>query len=137
MSLTVLAASTIVELAFNEIIKAGAGEVAKRSVGGVVDLSNRLRSKIQAKFKSNAQAEAALTEVEQQRNLVALEKVSEHLDVEMQKDSVFASEIREMAQQIINYQNQTHTALKQQNNNYGRDQNIINQPQGNLKIGGS
>ncbi|MBE9014309.1 hypothetical protein IQ250_29390 [Pseudanabaenaceae cyanobacterium LEGE 13415] len=136
MSLTALAASTIAELAFNEIIKAGAGEVAKKSVGGVIDLSNRLRTKIQTRFKDNAQAEAALTEVEQ-KNLASLEKVIEHLDVEMQKDSAFASEIRQMAQQIINYQNQTQTALKQQNNNYGRDQNIINQPQGNIKIGGS
>jgi len=27
--------------------------------------------------------------------------------------------------------------MTQQNNNYGRDQNIINQPQGNIRIGGS
>lgn len=136
MFLSALTATTIAELAFNEIIKVGVGEVVKMSVGGIVDLSNRLRTKIQAKFKNNAQAEAALTEVEQQRNLVALEKVIEHLNIEMQQDRAFASEIREMAQQIINYHNQTNTALKQQNNNYGRDQNIINQPQGNLKVGG-
>lgn len=136
MSLTVLAASTIAELAFSEIIKAGAGEVAKKSVGRVIDLSNRLRTKIHTKFKNNAQAETAFIEVEQ-KNLASLEKVIEHLDAEMQKDSAFASEIRQIAQHIVNYQNETHTALKQQNNNYGRDQNIINQPQGNIKIGGS
>lgn len=137
MSLTTLAASTIAELAFSEFIKTGAGEVAKKSVGEAVSLLSRLRDIIRTNFKANPQAETALIEVEQQRNLASLEKVTKYLDIEMRKDKAFAAEIRQIAQQIINCQNQSSTTLKQQNNNYGRDQNIVNQPQGNIKVGGS
>ncbi len=134
MSLTALATGTIVQLAFNELVKAGAGEVAKRSVGEAIDLSSRLRKKILERFTGNTQAKAALVEIEKEENLDA---VTRYLDAEMQKDSAFATEVRQLAQQIINSQNQSQTTLKQQNNNYGRDQNIINQPQGNIRIGGS
>ncbi|MBW4443554.1 MAG: hypothetical protein KME10_20425 [Plectolyngbya sp. WJT66-NPBG17] len=137
MSLTALTTIEIIKLAFSEFIKAGAGELAKKSVGGVIDLSNCLREKIWTKFRGNLQAEVALAEIERQGNLASLKEVAKHLDAEMQKDDAFAAEIRQIAQQIINYQNQSLTTLKQQNNNYGRDQNIINQPQGNIKIGGS
>lgn len=137
MSLTALAAGTIAQLAFSEFVKAGAGELAKKSVGGAIDLSNRLRKKIGERFTGNPQAEAALVEIEKEGNLASWDKVTRYLDAEMQRDIAFATEVRQLAQQIINYRNQSLTTLKQQNNNYGRDQNIINQPQGNIKIGGS
>jgi hypothetical protein len=137
MSLTALAAGTIAQLAFSEFVKAGAGELAKNSVGGAIDLSNRLRKKIWERFTGNPQAEAALVEIEKEGNLASLDEATRYLNAEMQRDIAFATEIRQLAQQIINYRNQSLTTLKQQNNNYGRDQNIINQPQGNIKIGGS
>jgi cytochrome c551/c552 len=135
--LATLAAGTVAKLAFDEFVKAGAGEAAKRSVGGAIELVKNLRDKIKAKFAGNDRAEAALAEVEQQGSEAALQKVSKYLDLEMDEDETFATEIRQIAQQIINIQNQNTTTLNQQNLNYGRDQNIINQPQGDIRIGGS
>ncbi len=63
---TAIAASTIAGLAFNEFIKSGAGEIAKKSVGGAIDLVKNLRDKIRTKFQGNGRAETALAEVEQQ-----------------------------------------------------------------------
>ncbi len=135
--LATLAAGAIAKLAFDEFVKSSAGEAAKRSVSGAIELVKNLRGKIKAKFAGNDRAAAALAEVEQQGSEAALQKVSKYLDLEMDEDKTFATEIRQMAQQIINIQNQNTTTLNQQNLNYGRDQNIINQPQGDIKIGGS
>lgn len=135
--LATLAAGTIAKLAFDEFVKSGAGEAAKRSVTGAIELVKNLQGKIKARFARNDRAEAALVEVEQQGSEAALQKVSKYLDLEMDEDETFATEIRQMAQQIINIQNQNTTTLNQQNLNYGRDQNIINQPQGDIRIGGS
>ena len=55
--------------------------------------------------------------------------------MEMYEDDEFAGEVQQLAQQIINLtQNQTQT---QNNVNQGRDQFIVNQPTGDLKLGGS
>ncbi len=137
--LATLTAGTIAQLAFSEFVKSGAGEVAKKSLGGAIDLAKHLRSKIAAKFKGNSQAEVALSEVEEDGNSADLERVIKYLDVEMKKDDAFATELQQVAQQIINYKNQNQDTklLKQQNINHGRDQNIINQPQGDIRIGGS
>jgi len=131
--------TTIAQLAFNEFIKSGAGELAKKALGGTLDLANQLRIKIEAKFKGNSKAEADLAELKNQGSMVSLEKVIENLEVEMGKDKVFATELQQLSQQINNYQNRNTETFKQQNNNYGRDLNVnnVNQPQGNIKIGGS
>jgi hypothetical protein len=52
-----LAAGIIAKLVFDEFVKAGAGEAAKRSVGGAVELVKNLRGKIKAKFAGNDRAE--------------------------------------------------------------------------------
>lgn len=131
-----LAAGIIAKLVFDEFMKAGAGEAAKRSVGGAIELVKNLRGKIKAKFAGNNRAEAALAEVEQQGSEAALQKVSKYLDLEMDEDETFATEIRQMAQQIINIQNQTIEGSRTYNN-YGRDQINIEKIEGNPKIGGS
>jgi len=135
--LATLTAGAIAQLAFSEFVKSGAGEVAKKSLGGAIEIANHLRSKIAMKFKGNSQAEAALEEVERYRKLDSLEEVIKYLDIEMKKDKAFATELQQVAQQIVNYQSQNATLLRQQNINHGRDQNIINQPQGDIRIGGS
>ena len=61
---TTLAASTIAGIAFNEFIKSGAGELAKKSLSGTIDLIKNLRGKIRTKFQGNGRAETALAEVE-------------------------------------------------------------------------
>ena len=130
-----IAAGKLVELAFNEFVKSGAGEIAKKTVGGAIDLVKNLRDKIKAKFQGNERAEKALAEVEQQGNSAALDKVTKHLDLELDEDEAFATEVRQIAQQIINIQNQNNSSREY--NNYGRDQINIENIQGNQKIGGS
>jgi ElaB/YqjD/DUF883 family membrane-anchored ribosome-binding protein len=130
-------ASAIAQLAFNEFIKSGAGELAKKSLSGAIDQVKQLRDRIRGKLQGNDRAITALSEVEQQGTEAAIEKAAKYLDLEMTEDPAFATEVRQLAQQIVNIQNQTNTSLNQQNINYGRDQNVINQPTGDIKIGGS
>ena len=132
--ITAIAAAEIVKIAFQEFAKAGAVELAKKSVGGAIDLIKNLRDKIKAKFQGNERVEKALTEVEQ-GNSEALGKVVKYLDIELDKDEVFAKEVRQIAQQIINIQNQNNSSREY--NNYGRDQINIENIQGNPRIGGS
>ncbi|NJO78782.1 MAG: hypothetical protein HC827_09790 [Cyanobacteria bacterium RM1_2_2] len=132
-----LAAGIIAKLVFDEFVKAGTGEAAKRSVGGAIELVKNLRGKIKAKFQGDAKAEKAIQAIETDGSQPALAKLETYLEDAMDEDKTFATEIRQMAQQIINIQNQNTTTLNQQNLNYGRDQNIINQPQGDIRIGGS
>lgn len=131
---TTLVAGTIAGLAFNEFIKSGAGELAKKSVGGAIDLVKNLRDRIQTKFRGNERAETALAEVEQQGTQAALEKVTKYLDIEMMESEAFATEVRQIAQQIINIQNQNISSREY--NNDGRDQFIVENMQGNQKLGG-
>jgi hypothetical protein len=132
--ITAIAAAEIVKIAFQEFAKSGAGELAKKSVGGAIDLIKNLRDKIKAKFQGNERVEKALAEVEQ-GNSEALGKMTKYLDIELDEDEVFAKEVRQIAQQIINIQNQNNSSREY--NNYGRDQINIENIQGNPRIGGS
>lgn len=135
--LSTITAGVIAHLAFDEFIKSGAGELAKKSIGGLINLVGNLRSKIKRRLEGNNRAKAALIDIEKRGNKLSFEKIVKYLDLEMLEDNEFAIEIRQTAQQIINYQKQNMSNLNQKNINYGRDQNIINQPQGNIRIGGS
>jgi hypothetical protein len=132
-----IAAGAIAKIAFDEFVKSGAGEVAKKTVGGAVELVKALRDRIKAKFQGNERATAALAEVERDGSEAALEKVGKYLDLEMDEEQGFADEVRQMAQQIINIQNQSTTQIGQQNINQGRDQFIINQLGNIERLGGS
>ena len=57
--ITAIAAAKIVEFAFQEFAKSGAGELAKKSVGGAINLIKNLRDKIKAKFQGNERVEKA------------------------------------------------------------------------------
>jgi len=133
--LATLTTAAIAQLAFNEFIKSGSGELAKKSLGGAIGLVKDLRERIRTKFQGNGRAETALAEVEQEGNQAALEKVTKYLDVEMMEDEAFATQVRQIAQQIINIQNQNVSTREY--NNYGRDQFNIENMQGNQKLGGS
>lgn len=134
---TAITAGAIAQLAFNEFIKSSAGEAAKKLTGEALAKANELRQLIWAKLRGSDRAETALAEVEKEGTPAALDKVTKLLDVEMALEPEFANQVRQVAQQIINIQNQNTTTLSQQNINYGRDQNVINQPQGDIRIGGS
>lgn len=130
-----LTASVIAKIALDEFAKAGGGELAKKAVSGAVDLAKSLRDKISAKFRGNPKAEVALAEAEQQRTPEAIAKVGKYLDLEMDDDPSFANEVRQIAQQIINIQNQNLSTRTY--TNQGRDQINIENMQGNQKLGGS
>lgn len=130
-----IAASAIAKLAFDEFVKTGAGEAAKTTVAGAAELVKGLRDKIRTKFHGNERALRAVVEVEQ-GDSTALERVGKYLDLEMEEEPDFRQEIRKIAREVINIQNRIPKALQQQNNNYGRDQFIINQPQSDIRIGG-
>lgn len=132
---TTLAAGVIAKIALDEFAKAGAGELAKKAAGGAIDLVKALRDKISAKFSGNPKAEAALVEAEQQGTPEAITKVGKYLDLELDDDPEFASAIQQMAQQIINIQNQSVSTRTY--TNQGRDQINIETIQGNPTIGGS
>ena len=132
---TTLAAGAIAKIALDEFAKAGAGELAKKAAGGAIDLVKALRGKISAKFKGNPKAETALVDAEQQGTPEAIAKVGKYLDLELDDDPEFASEVRQIAQQIINIQNQNISTRTY--TNQGRDQINIENIQGNQKFGGS
>lgn len=135
VSPAIVAVSAIAQVAFNEFVKAGAGEAAKKSVGGAVELVKELRNKIRAKFQGDKRAETAIAQVEQDGSQEALKKLEVYLDDAMIEDPTFASDIRQIAQQIINIQGQSVSSRVY--NNYGRDQINIENIQGNPKFGGS
>ena len=132
---TALTTGAILNLAFQEFTKAGASELAKKSLGGAVDLAKTLREKIRTKFKDNAKAETAFANVETNCSPIALTKLEVYLDDAMADDEAFALELRGIAQHIFNIHSQG--ILNRNYNNNGRDQINIETIQGNPKIGGS
>jgi hypothetical protein len=132
-----LTAGAIAQLAFGEFVKSGAGELAKKSIGETISIAKKLRDGITERFKNNEQATIALEKIQKQGDPKALRDLVQYLDIELKADNKFATDLTQIASQIENNQNQTAVTLKQQNINHGRDQNIINQPQGNISIGGS
>jgi hypothetical protein len=132
-----IAAGAIAKLAFDEFVKAGAGEVAKKTVGGAVELVKALRDRIRAKFQGNERAMAALAEVERDGSEAALEKVGKYLDLEMDEEQGFADEVRQIAHQIINIQNQSDIQIERQYINQGRDQINIERVDKIERLGGT
>jgi hypothetical protein len=135
---TTIAVGAILKLAFEEFVKSGAGEIAKKTVGGAIELGKELRGKIAAKFQGNAKAEAAISAVEKDCSSAALTKLEVYLDDAMADDAVFATELRQVAQQIINIQNQTTEGDRTYNQKAGRDiLNVEVIQGGSNKFGGS
>lgn len=130
---TAIAVGTIAKLAFDKAVEAGAGELGKSAVNAAGNLIQALRDKIKAKFQGNQRAETAIALLEKEEDPAALQKLEVYLDDEMQSDPQFATEIKQMAEQIINIQNQ-NASFNQQFNNYGRDLNVFNNPQGDINI---
>lgn len=133
-----LTGAAIAKLAFDEFIKSGAGEVAKKAVGGAIE---QLRSAIKARFAAkNAKAETAIATIESaadtttEQKTAALNKLSVYLDDEMD-DAPFAQTLQQLAQQVIHIQDQSTS--NREYNNYGRDQINIDNITGNPRIGGS
>jgi cytochrome c551/c552 len=121
-----ITAGAIATLLVTELAKSSAGEAGKKLVGD-------LWGAIAKRFKGNAAAEETLAIVKAEPSAETARDLETFLRREM-KDGAFAAEIGQLAQQIINLdQSQT----QQNNTNYGRDLIVINQPSGDLRIGGS
>jgi hypothetical protein len=119
----------IVGLAAQKFAEGAAGKSAEKLV-------ERLWDAIVTRFKGDKRAETALKTVETTKGSQdSLETLTTYVKEEMKADQMFADDVQQLAQQIVNIQNQSQS--QQNNANYGRDQIIINQPTGDLKIGGS
>ena len=132
-----VAAAEILKLAFNEFIKTSAGETAKKLTGEALTKTGELRQKIVSWFqnKQDVKAEKAIVAIQEQGSLEALNKLTTYLDDEMEAEPVFAQDLQQAAQQIVNIQAQS--AFNREYNNYGRDMINIEHIQGNPRIGGS
>jgi len=101
----VLTGAAIAKLAFDEFVKSGAGEVAKKAVGGAStagrEAFEQLQSAIRKRFAGNKKAEEAIVKIEQERSPEALNKLSVYLDDEMD-DPQFKQTLQQLAQQVIN-----------------------------------
>jgi len=131
---TTIAVGTITKLAFDELVKAGAGEVGKKAFGETVELVKSLAGKIRQKFQGNERATGAIAELERSGTEESLKKVTKHLDLEMDEDPSFTAEIQQMAKQIINIQTQQDN--RQTIQNAGRDIINIDTLGDNARIGG-
>ena len=132
-----VAAAEILKLAFNEFVKTSAGETAKKLTGEALAKAGELRQKIVSWFqnKQDVKAEKAIVAIQEQGSLEALNKLVTYLDDEMEAEPVFAQDLQQSAQQIINIQSQS--SFDRQYNNYGRDMINIEHIQGDPRIGGS
>lgn len=132
-----VAAAEILKLAFNEFIKTSAGETAKKLTGEALMKAGELRQKIVSWFqnKQDVKAEKAIIAIQEQGSLEALNKLTTYLDDEMEAKPVFAQDLQQSAQQIVNIQSQSTS--NRQYNNYGRDMINIEHIQGNPRMGGS
>ena len=91
-----LAAAKIAEIAFGKLVETAVGKGIEASV----EKLKPLRDKIWHKLRGNAEAQAALAEVQQNPSPANLERVAKFLDAAMIEDTPFADEIRTLAQQI-------------------------------------
>ena len=120
----------IVGLAAQKFAEGAAGKSAEKLV-------EKLWDTIVSRFSGRKKTEENLATIAAAKgqDAGAIGKVATVLDGEFVEDEDFAASLKELAQQIVTIQHQSQS--QQNNNNYGRDQIVINQPTGNLKVGGS
>ncbi|MBD1846936.1 hypothetical protein H6F89_26720 [Cyanobacteria bacterium FACHB-63] len=121
-------AAGLATLAFGEFVKAGMGEIAKKTIESI----EPLRSVIKQRFAGKKKAEEAIAKIENEGSTEALNKLSVYLEDEMD-DMQFAQSLQQLASQITNVQN----TADRQYINQGRDQINIENITGNPRVGGS
>jgi hypothetical protein len=95
----ILTASAIATLAFQEFIKNGAGELAKKFTEEAITKIEQLRQLIWDNLRSNPDAKTALSNVEQGQ-AEDLADIGTYLKAVMGKDAEFASQVQAIAQEI-------------------------------------
>jgi hypothetical protein len=111
---TALTASAIVSLAFQEFIKSGAGELAKKFTAEAVARMNDLRELIWQKLQGNPDAVAAIEQAKSGSEEV-LSELATDLKRAMDKDPDFASKIQAIAQEIHAGKLQDNSSMVQNN----------------------
>jgi hypothetical protein len=98
--LAAITASTIATLAFQKFIESAAGELAKKFTADAIAKMDELRKKIWDKMQGRSpKLDEALVNLEK-GDRAALETVTKNLDVVMDEEGEFATEIRLLAKEI-------------------------------------
>jgi len=114
---TTLTASAIATLAFQEFIKSGAGELAKKFTGEAIARMKDLRDLIWNKLRGNPDAESALTNVVEQHSEEDIADVATYLKAAMKNDPQFATQVQAIAQEIHAGKLQDNSSMTQNNYN--------------------
>lgn len=106
-----LTTSVIVNLAFQKFLESGAGELGKKFTTDAIAAMDTLRKKLWQRLTGKSEKlDKALSQAEE-GDRGALDTIAKNLDVVMDDDESFATEIKTLAQQIqagkINENSQT------------------------------
>jgi hypothetical protein len=96
---TAMTAGAIASLAFQEFVKSGAGELAKRFTGEAIAKMDDLRELIWRKLSGNSNAKDALEEAKNGSEEALADLVTD-LRRAMKDDPSFASQVQAIAQEI-------------------------------------
>lgn len=112
-----ITAGAIATIMLSKFAEAGASEAAKKLIEG-------LWAAVAARFKGRKKAEAALAELEaaQGKAPEAEANLVRVLDGEMFEDDVFAGQVQQLAQQIVQIQNQSQSQKTVTMNQTNQDQ---------------
>jgi hypothetical protein len=116
---TALTASAIASLAFQEFIKSGAGELAKKFTAEAIARMNDLRELIWQKLQGNPDAIAAIEQAKNGSEEV-LPELATDLKRAMDKDPDFASTVQAIAQEIHAGKLQDNSSMVQNNSGNAR-----------------
>jgi hypothetical protein len=108
-----------------KFIESMVGEAGKRVLATGLDKMGELKEKIVQKLSGNSSAEVAIASAEE-GDSEALADVAYHLRDAMKTDSTFATELQQMAEQIINIDT---IEGKNVQNAYGRQIIMVNDAQ--------
>ena len=130
----------IIKLAFGQFVKTSAGETAKKLTGDAFVKAGELRRRIVSWFqeRNDRKAEKAITKLEDQGSLEALNKLTTYVDDEMEESPYFSQELRQLAQEIINVQNMNQQKAQfgdMEQSNYGNAKGYQIQAQEINRIG--
>ncbi|WP_016950697.1 hypothetical protein [Anabaena sp. PCC 7108] len=118
--ITAITASAIANLAFQEFIKSGSGELAKKFTTDAIAKMNELRKTILNKLRGKSlKVDEALTKAEK-GDSTALPTITKYLDVVMEEDSDFAEQIKNIAHQINIGKIQDNSSMTQNNSDNAR-----------------
>jgi hypothetical protein len=112
--LSTLTATAIASLAFQEFIKSGAGELAKKFTAEAIARMNDLRELIWQKLQGNPDAVAAIEQAKSGSEEV-LSELATDLKRAMDKDPEFASKVQAIAQEIHAGKIQNNSSMVQNN----------------------